>query len=231
MLRLNPLPRLFEDTMLNRAIVLFVVLLAGAGAVVQANRPETAPPRASFDNFPIELAGWKGQSLPPMDAKILQILGVDDYMNRVYFRADRASAGLYVGYYKSQRQGDAIHSPQNCLPGAGWEPMENGYLTVPIAAAGLPTEISVNRYVIQKGLDRQLVLYWYQSHGRVIANEYWSKFYLIRDAVTLNRTDAALVRVIVPIAASLENAESRAETQAVDFVQKLFPLLPAYLPS
>ena len=112
--------------MLNRAIVLFVVLLAGAGAVVRANRPETAPPRASFDTFPMKLAEWKGQALPPMDAKILQILGVDDYMNRAYFRADRASAGLYVGYYKSQRQGDAIHSPQNCLPGAGWEPTESG---------------------------------------------------------------------------------------------------------
>jgi EpsI family protein len=73
----------------------------------------------SFAKFPFELPEWKGQSLPPMDAKVLQILGVDDYMSRVYVRQDRAAAGLYVGYYKSQRQGDAIHSPQNCLPGAG----------------------------------------------------------------------------------------------------------------
>ncbi len=95
----------------------------------------------------------------------------------------------------------------------------------------MPTSISVNRYVIQKGLDRQLVLYWYQSHGRVVANEYWSKFYLIRDAVTLNRTDAALVRVIVPIAPNSDGAEERAEQQAVDFAQKLYGQLPAYLPS
>ena len=101
---------------------------------------------------------------------------------------------------------------------------------MPIVAAGLPNEISVNRYVIQKGLDRQLVLYWYQSHGRVIANEYWSKFYLIRDAVALNRTDAALVRVIVPIAPNSDGASARAEQQAVEFVQKLYPVLPAYLP-
>ncbi len=89
----------------------------------------------------------------------------------------------------------------------------------------------MNRYVIQKGLDRQLVLYWYQSHGRVVASEYWSKFYLVRDAVTLNRTDAALVRVIVPIAPNAEQAETPAEENAVDFVKKIYPILPEYLPS
>jgi len=217
--------------MLNRAIVLFVVLLAGAGAVVRANRPETAPPRVSFERFPFELEGWKGQSLPPMDAQVLKILGVDDYMSRVYFSPERASAGLYVGYYQSQRQGDAIHSPQNCLPGAGWEPTSSGYLAIPVAVGGESSTISVNRYLIQKGIDRQLVLYWYQSHGRVVASEYWSKFYLVRDAVALNRTDAALVRVIVPVVPNLDGAESRAEAQAVDFVKRIFPVLPSYLPS
>jgi EpsI family protein len=217
--------------MLGRSTVLFVAFLCAAGAVARANRPENAPPRASFDRFPLQLSTWKGQQLPPMDAKILAILGVDDYMSRVYFRDDRAAAGLYVGYYKSQRQGDAIHSPQNCLPGAGWEPTESSYLTIPVAAAAGSTDIAVNRYVIQKGLDRQLVLYWYQSHGRVVASEYWSKFYLVRDAVRLNRTDAALVRVIVPINPNLDDAATRAEQQAVDFVQKMYPVLPAYLPS
>ena len=215
--------------MLNRAIVLSITLLCAAGAVVRANRPEQALPRASFDTFPLELGGWKGQTLPPFEANILKILGVDDYMSRAYYRDDRAAAGLYVGYYKSQRQGDAIHSPQNCLPGAGWEPTSNSYLTIPVNAGA--ASISVNRYVIQKGMDRQLVLYWYQSHGRIVASEYWSKFYLIRDAVTMNRTDAALVRVIVPIAPDADGAESRAEHQAVDFAQKLYSQLPAYLPS
>jgi EpsI family protein len=96
---------------------------------------------------------------------------------------------------------------------------------------GGTTEVDANRYVIQKGLDRQLVLYWYQSHGRTVASEYWSKFFLIRDAVRLNRTDAALVRVIAPINPTAENAESAAERQANDFVKAMFPLLPDYLPS
>jgi EpsI family protein len=218
--------------MLGRASLLFVTLLCGAGFVARTNRPEQAPPRTNFERFPFQLNAWTGQQLPAMDPKILAILGVDDYLNRAYYRQDRAAAGLYIGYYKSQRQGDSIHSPLNCLPGAGWEPLAQSYLTIPvtIAAAGA-TNISVNRYLIQKGLDRQLVLYWYQSHGRVVASEYWGKFYLVRDAVRLNRTDAALVRVIVPMAPNIDGAESHAERQAVDLVQTVFPMLPDYLPS
>jgi EpsI family protein len=217
--------------MLNRAIVLFVVLLGGAGAVARANRPEQAPPRTTFSRFPMQLAGWRGEDLPPITPGVLAVLGADDYLNRAYYRADRSAAGLYIGYYKSQRQGDAIHSPLNCLPGAGWEPLAKSYLTVPVSAKSGPTEISVNRYVIQKGLDRQMVLYWYQSHGRVVANEYWSKFYLVRDAVRINRTDAALVRVIVPIVPNLDDGENRAEAQATDLVKAMFPVLSDYVPS
>jgi len=217
--------------MMNRAIVLAVTLLCGAAAVVRANRPEQAPPRVSFGQFPSTLGAWTGQELPPMESKVLAILGVDDYLNRAYYRADRSAAGLYIGYYKSQRQGDSIHSPQNCLPGSGWEPLAKGALTIATPTPAGAQNISVNRYLIQKGLDRQLVLYWYQSHGRVVASEYWSKFFLIRDAVRLNRTDAALVRVIVPIPSGVDDGESRAERQAVDFVKAVFPQLPQYLPS
>ena len=217
--------------MLNRAIVLSVTLLCGAAAVVRANRPEQAPPRVTFDQFPSQLGPWTGQPLPPMENKVLKVLGVDDYLNRVYYRPDRAAAGLYIGYYNSQRQGDSIHSPQNCLPGSGWEPLERSDLAIPVATAAGSQDISVNRYLIQKGVDRQLVLYWYQSHGRVVASEYWSKFFLVRDAVRLNRTDAALVRVVVPIAGGDDSGEGRAERQAVDFVKALFPQLPQYLPS
>jgi len=217
--------------MLNRAIVLLLTLLCGTVAVVRANRPEQAPPRVSFDEFPTRLGAWSGQQLPPMDAKVLKILGVDDYVNRAYYGPDRSAVGLYIGYYKSQRQGDSIHSPQNCLPGAGWEPLARSLLTVSAAAGPGTQDIAINRYVIQKGVDRQLVLYWYQSHGRVVASEYWSKFYLIRDAVRLNRTDAALVRVIVPIASNDEASEANAQRLAVDFVRQIYPLLPSYLPS
>jgi EpsI family protein len=217
--------------MLGRSVVLFVMFLAAAGLVARQNRPEPAPLRSTFDRFPSQIQRWTGQALPPMDAKILAVLGVDDYLNRVYVLPDRAAVGLYVGYFKSQRQGDSIHSPLNCLPGAGWEPLSKSFVSIPVAAREGPAAVDANRYVIQKGLDRTLVLYWYQSHGRTVASEYWSKLFLIRDAVRMNRTDAALVRIIAPIQPNAEDGEMRAERQATDFVKALFPLLPAYLPS
>ena len=111
------------------------------------------------------------------------------------------AVGLYVGYHDSQRQGDTIHSPLNCLPGAGWQPLEQGRITVSVRDHGTarPAPIEVNRVVIGKGLDRQLVLYWYQSHRRVVASEYWGKVYTVLDAMRYNRTDAAMVRVITPV--------------------------------
>src|SRR3982074_1965718 len=105
--------------MLSRASLLFVTFLCGAAFVARESRPETAPPRTSFERFPFQLNTWRGQQLPAMEPRILAIPGVDDYLNRAYYRQDRAAAGRYVGYYESQREGDAIHSPLNCLPGAG----------------------------------------------------------------------------------------------------------------
>jgi EpsI family protein len=217
--------------MFGRSIVLFVVFLAAAGLVARQNRPEPAPVRSTFGQFPTQIQEWSGQQLPPLDSRILAVLGVDDYLNRAYYTPDRAGVGLYVGYYRSQRQGDSIHSPMNCLPGAGWEPLSKSSIKIPVALTAGATEIDANRYVIQKGLDRQLVLYWYQSHGRTVASEYWSKFFLIRDAVRLNRTDAALVRVISPINPNAADGEMAAERRANDFVKAMFPLLPNYVPS
>jgi EpsI family protein len=145
---------------------------------------------------------------------------------------DRAGVGVYIGYYQSQRQGDTMHSPLSCLPGAGWEPLSKSALrvTVDSSPGGAPREIEINRYLIQKGLDKQLVLYWYQAHNRVVASEYWGKFFLITDAVRLNRTDGALVRVISPIDAA-QGGEGHAEAVAVRFVKTMFPMLTNFLPA
>ena len=217
--------------MLARASLLFLCFAGATGVIARASHIEPVPIRQSFDRFPMQIADWRGTALPPLPNSIMAILKVDDYVNRVYYAPARYGAGLYIGYYRSQRQGDAIHSPLNCMPGAGWEPVSQRPMSITVANGADESTISVNRYVIQKGVDRQLVLYWYQSHGRVVANEYWSKYYLIRDAVRLNRTDAALVRVIVPIPSNLDGAETKAEEQATEFVRSMFPLLSAYLPS
>jgi EpsI family protein len=216
--------------MVARCLVLFVFFAAGAGLVARAERAEPVPIRTSFDRFPMQVGTWRGVQQEPLDPHILALLGVDDYVTRAYYAPDRNGVGLYIGYYGSQRQGDTMHSPQNCLPGAGWEPVSNSLLPIGISSgrSGNTSPIVVNRYLIQKGMDRQLVLYWYQSHGRVVASEYWAKYYLIRDAVRLNRTDGALVRVISPLVG--DDGETRAEMLAVAFVKDLFPALGKYLP-
>jgi EpsI family protein len=217
--------------MLMRTIVVFAVLIVASGVITKAQRTQPVPARQPFYTFPMKIANWYGRAEAPLSEKELQVLGADDYLMRSYFAPGRA-AGLYIGYWSSQKRGDAVHSPLNCLPGAGWQPTSHGHLrlTVPLPS-GAQSEIQVNRYVIQKGLDRQMVLYWYQSHGRVIASEYWGKYYLVADAVRLGRSDTAIVRVVVPIPGNDAAAEKQAETAAVEFVQEMFPTLNEYIPA
>jgi EpsI family protein len=121
-----------------------------------------------------------------------------------------------------------MHSPLNCLPGAGWTPVRSDRIALAPSGGAAPQDsVRINRYVIEKGLDRQVVLYWYQSHGRVIASEYWGKIYLVLDALRLNRTDGALVRIMAPVLTS----EAEAERDALEFARTLAPLLGRYLPS
>jgi EpsI family protein len=212
----------------SRLFVFSGLMLAVSGYLAMTRRAERVPIREALNACPMQLSNWHGERAPDFDERTLAILGVDEYINRVYLDTRRRPIGLYVGYYGSQRQGDTMHSPLNCLPGAGWSPVS--FFRMPIAVQGAPDasgNITVNRYVIEKGLDRQLVLYWYQSHGRVVASEYWGKVYMVLDAIRTNRTDGALVRVIAPITTT----EAEAEHQAVAFAQVLYPLLERYLPS
>jgi EpsI family protein len=214
--------------LLTRAAVLCLMLGATSVFLANARGAELPIARTSFASFPMTLGGWRATIDPPLSDDILKVLGVDDYLSRVYYQPNGAAVGLYMGFYGSQRQGDTIHSPLNCLPGAGWEPVDEGRLTI-ANADGAGRDITVNRYVVQKGLARQLVLYWYQSHGRVVASEYTSKYFLIHDAIRMNRTDGSLVRVIAPL--RVGDDEAPAEQLAESFVRELFPVLPTYLPN
>ena len=216
--------------MIARIMTVGLLLLVSAGVIAKASRIEDVPPRQSFDQFPLQVAGWRGQDTERFSPEIMKVLGADDYLSRFYV-APRGRVGLYIGYYKSQRQGDSMHSPLNCLPGAGWQPLEKSYLPIRVTGAnGSESEITVNRYIIEKGLEQQVVLYWYQSHGRVIANEYRSKIFMVYDAARLNRSDAALVRVTSARRADEQGLQT-AEERAVEFVKTMFPLLSNYLPS
>lgn len=217
--------------MIARAVALFVSFTLAAAVIARASKSEVPLKRLPLEALPMNLGEWQGRQAPPFDEKTLALLGADDYLTRTYV-GTRSVIGLYVGYWGSQRQGDTIHSPLNCLPGSGWEPISRDLLKVQLPGAleaAPPREISINRYVVQKGLNRALVLYWYQSHGRVVANEYLSRTYLVADAVRLHRTDAALVRVTIPYPVD-ERTEIQAERAGVQFVTSLFPALEGYLP-
>jgi EpsI family protein len=206
-----------------------VILLISAGVIAKASRMEVVPPRESFSRFPLQVDSWRGEDNEPLSDEVLKVLGSDDYLSRFYYTKD-AMVGLFVAYYETQRQGDSMHSPLNCLPGAGWQPLNKSYLPIQVAdATGVPSEITVNRYIIEKGLDQQVVLYWYQSHGRVIANEYRSKIFMVYDAARLNRSDAALVRV-TSARRSADDSVNDAEARAVEFVKQMFPLMERFLP-
>jgi EpsI family protein len=214
--------------MTARLLMLSACFLLAAGYTARAMRPEIVPLRQSLASLPVTLDQWSGYDQPRFSDEILATLGVDEYLNRTYVASGSSPIALYVGYYRSQRQGDTIHSPMNCLPGAGWEPVVTRRIAVPIRERETP--IQVNQVIVQKGLDRHLVLYWYQSQSRVVASEYWSKFYMVYDAIRTNRSDGALVRVVTPMSSGRFD-DPDAERRAVEFVQTLFPHLGRYLPS
>jgi len=205
-----------------RLTVLAALTFVAAAGLRTAASQRPVPLRQPLDTMPLVLGEWSGQRLPPFDAATAAVLNADDYISRSYQRRLGEPADLYVGYYASQAEGDTIHSPMNCLPAAGWQPLTIGRTEI---AAG-NRRIPVNRYVVQKGLDQRLVLYWYASHGRAVASEYWSRAYLALDALRYRRTDAALVRVITPV----RGDEALAERRAVAFVSALLPVLATHLP-
>jgi EpsI family protein len=189
-----------------------------------ARHPESTPAKP-IGNLPLVLSThWLGRDLP-LTPRELEILGLSDYVSRVYARTDATAPSrpvqLYIGYYNSQRTGATYHSPLNCLPGTGWEITQSGYEGIP----GVPG-LRVKRLVIAKELQRQLVLYWYHDRGRVVTNEFAAKAYLIWDAMRLNRTDGALVRVMVPMADSAEQASAEGGAFLTDLWPELIRRLP-----
>jgi EpsI family protein len=205
-----------------------VAALIAATAIYVSGRghDDPAPAHQDVTSFPRTLGQWQGGEDIPFSADTLQVLGPGDFVERTYVAPDQPGVDLFIAYFPSQRSGDTIHSPRHCLPGAGWQFAESSELQLK-NPAGRP--LTVNYYVIAKGDERQAVLYWYQAHGRVVASEYRAKFFQMWDAMRLDRTDGALVRVITPVdrGESLDSARNR----AVGFAEQLLPLLGAYIPS
>ena len=206
--------------------VLLILLLQTAAFYALAFRPETVPPTPPLITFPERLGTWHMFRDTPVEKEIQDILRADDTLNRSYLDPARGESDLWIAYFKTQRYGQAPHSPKNCLPGSGWEPVPGASGPLTVHVTGWDTPITINRYVVQHGEERSVSLYWYQSHGRVIAGEMAAKFWLVTDSIRYRRSDTALIRVTVPVRGSID----RAVDTGVDFVQSLFPAVMRQLP-
>ncbi len=182
-----------------------------ASAFTEREHPQTlAQPLASI---PKTMAGFSAQQDAPLPPSQLKRLVVSDYISRIYAQNGHPLS-LLITYYAEQRAGESMHSPKHCLPGSGWEIWNYDSTTLPLRDG----RVTVNKYFIHKGNDRQVVLYWYESSSRIIASEYLGKFLLMRDAALNGRTDGALVRIIVP-------DQPEAVEQAVEFASRLIPYI------
>jgi EpsI family protein len=206
---------------------LAATLIALTSLLLQARgRTEVIPQHLPLSSFPAQLENWNS-TLIELDNRTLEVLGPGDFLERVYQDPARKLPGidLFIAYFPSQRTGDTIHSPQHCLPGAGWNPDENVRVTLSIPDhAPFP----VNRYVISKAGARELVLYWFWAHDRGVASEYWAKFYLVNDAIRMNRSDGALIRFVTPMFRG--ETPDDAEQRISPFTSAVVPLLNDYIP-
>jgi EpsI family protein len=205
--------------------VLLAVLLLGGGIInVWERAGEAHVSRRNLKDFPAQIGSWRqlGDDLR-FDDETEKVLRADDYLSRNFVSNGR-TASFYVGYYATQRNGATYHSPLNCLPGSGWVMSDPARITIAPTGGGAPFE--ANRFVIANGRDRALMIYWYQGRGRAVASEYWGKIYTVLDSVRRRRSDGAMVRVMVPVGNSQEEAQNTAVEMAAQAAAELPPFVP-----
>ena len=209
-----------------RFCLLLAVLLLGGGVInVWERAGEAHVSRRNLKDFPAQVGSWRqvGDDLR-FDDETEKVLRADDYLSRNFVSNGR-TASFYVGYYATQRNGATYHSPLNCLPGSGWVMSDPARITIAPAGGGAPFE--ANRFVIANGRDRALMIYWYQGRGRAVASEYWGKIYTVLDSVRRRRSDGAMIRVMVPVG----NSQEEAQSTAVEMAAQAAAELPAFVPN
>lgn len=212
----------------GRAFIAAAVVSVVAGALWQVT-PTPVPPainRIPLGVFPLKVSDWQGRSTI-LDRNIERVLGADEYLLADYTNG-KDSINLLMTFYKSQTQGSGIHSPEICLPGGGWEVSNWEQKPVTIETGAGPKTITVNRAVIQQGLNRQLVYFWFEQRGRQITNDFEAKFVSMWDTFTEGRSDGGLVRVVTPIGQTEDVA--RADDRLQGFLEEIVPQLPSYFP-
>lgn len=211
----------------NRARILTAFLLIQAALFYGLSRSEPVRMPAPLAGFPTMVGDWKMSQEGVVEKEVLEILKADDTLTRWYVNpASNQIASLFIAYFATQRTGKAPHSPKNCLPGSGWVDTVNDRLAVTVP--GRPEPIEVQRYIVARGNERSVVLYWYHSAYHAVGSEYKAKIYTVLDSIRYNRSDTALVRVIIPLRRD-DDEETMTKT-GVSFIQGFYNNLQPYFP-
>lgn len=209
----------------NRSFIasglMFITLLS----VIHIGRFKEVNPLKPLSEFPTHIGPWSGK-VEHFEQGIYDVLSVDDSFLCDYRDEDGRQIQLYIGYYKSQREGEIIHSPKNCMPGSGWDITKTSIepLTVPGTS---PDKIHIVKLILEKGDQKQMAFYWFQSRGRIISSEYWEKIYLVWDAIFKHRTDGSFIRLISPI----NEGDVETTRDMSQFATELLPILDQFLPA
>ena len=216
---------------LTRIIIAAVLMLMPLGFLNYFSQGENIPLNKPFSTFPKQIGEWTGKE-ERFDQKIYDKLGVDDSIDCNYCNHNGSRIELYIGFYRSQRKGDLIHSPKNCMPGAGWNFAKTEKISISVDAHQeqhiQQQNITVNNILLQNGPEKLVMFYWYQGRGRFITSEYAQKIYLVTDSMTRHRTDEAFVRLLAPVTSGNEEETVR---YLRDFTKLILPLLQEYIPS
>lgn len=208
----------------RQAILLIAILVVQVGVFYGSSRNEYVPELRPLMGMPGNFGEWRMVRQTQVEPEVQAELKADDTVVRDYLNPSGEGANLYIAFFKTQRTGVVPHSPKHCLPANGFVPLKSDIMMVD-TATGQP--ISVNRYIVSRGDTKQMVFYWYQMPHRVVAGEYQAKMYLVADALRYNRTDTALVRVVV----NFRDTEQATEKVGLDFIRAAFPALRGYFPS
>ena len=211
----------FKNAIFASALMLSTMLV-----LTYLSHVEEIPVNKSLSSFPSQIGQWVGNE-DRFDSEVYDVLGVDDSFLANYRNPYGRSINLYIGYYQSQKEGDLIHSPRNCMPGAGWNIVATSVEEIQIPQ-GSPSTIKAIRLMLKNGIHRQIVLYWFQSRGRYISSEYMQKVYLVIDSITRHRTDGSFVRLTAPVVGDEDEATFESLKA---FAGHLVPILQEYLPS
>ena len=211
---------------MNWRFITVLVLLGATALLLQArNTAEIIPAHQPLQSFPRTFDGWLSTDVP-MSKDVLDVLGPGDFLTREYqYGSSMPAVGLFIAYFPSQRSGDTIHSPKNCLPSAGWVPLRSDRTTLSLSGHA---PFKANRYLIALGQERQLVLYWYLAHDRAVASEYWAKYYLVADSIRMRRSDGSLIRLTTKFlpGESIDSAQQR----LLKLANNIVPVIDDYVP-